>query len=115
MNIPSDFIKFIESNSLMETSLCHDDALYIIFESIEGLEKLNRDLEFEKYVPGFYAFATDGGNELYAFDQNGSVFMLPMIGLSVQHAIKITENWKEFENLIKISANPQRPSAINNE
>ena len=99
----------------METSLCHDDALYIIFEPIQGLEKLNRALEVEKYVPGFYAFATDGGNELYAFDQNGSVFMLPMIGLSAEHAIKITDNWNEFENLIKISANLQHPSANNNE
>jgi len=104
MHTPIEFQKFNDSNTIVEMSLKHDRALNIVFESNQGIVLLNNDLEIEKHAPGFYAFATDGGNEVYAFGQGGAVFMLPMIGLSEKDAIKVANSWIEFEKIIKLSA-----------
>jgi hypothetical protein len=72
-------------------------ALNIVFESIANIAILNDDLEVSKYAPGFCAFATDGGNEVYAFVKMGADYMLSMVGLSAKDAVEITESWIEYE------------------
>jgi len=42
------------------------------------------------------AFAGNGGGEIYAFDTVGAVFMLPMIGMEPEAAIKVADDFLEL-------------------
>ncbi|UVH59303.1 hypothetical protein NWF24_07790 [Variovorax paradoxus] len=41
-------------------------------------------MEVDARAPGFIAFAGDGGGEVFAFDNAGAIFLLPMIGMGME-------------------------------
>ena len=66
--------------------------------SFDEIAKNNSDIEIESYASGFIAFGGDGGGELLAFDGLGAIFMLPMIGMDSDCAIRVAENFQELLN-----------------
>lgn len=67
--------------------------MYVLSASISTT---SAELEVEAYAPGFVAFAGNGGGEIYAFDKAGAVFMLPMIGMESEAAIKVADDFLEL-------------------
>ena len=47
--------------------------------------------------------AYDGGNEVYVFDRQGKVYLLPLVGMSSDLAKKLADSWHEFTQ--KVIAN----------
>ena len=96
-SIPLDYIEYIKATGPYEC-LTRDDAepSYVVLWPFEEIAKNNSDVEIETYAPGFVAFGGDGGGELLVFDTTGAVFMLPMIGMEPDCAIRIAENFKEL-------------------
>lgn len=96
-SIPNDYISYIRENGLFE-GFTVDEARpgYIVLWAVDEITGNNSDIEIEMYAPGFIAFAGNGGGEVLAFDENGSVYMLPLIGMEPEVAIRIADNFQEF-------------------
>jgi len=69
---------------------------YVALWSLDEIAGNNADVEIEVYAPGFLAFGGDDGGELLAFDHTGAVFMLPMIGMAPQCAIRIADSFADL-------------------
>lgn len=95
--IPSDYVDYITDTGPFEC--CTDDDAdpgYVVLWSFDEIAKSNADLEIETYAPGFVAFGGNGGGELLTFDRTGAVFMLPMIGMEPDCALRIGGNFQEL-------------------
>src|SRR5476649_309973 len=101
--IPRDYIEYIKFAGPCEC-LTHDDAEpgYVVLWPLEEIAKNNSDVEIEMYAPDFVAFGGNGGGELLVFDATGAVFMLPMIGMEPDDAIRIAENFQELVNRLEM-------------
>jgi hypothetical protein len=100
--LPSDYISFIESlgEFYTETNIHLD----IEFEPLDKIDQFNKDIEIEKYVKGFIGFACDGGGEIFAFNTQGKVYLLPLIGMSSNTAKEIAESWVVFKQQVLVNA-----------
>ncbi|WP_288393280.1 hypothetical protein [uncultured Herbaspirillum sp.] len=83
-SIPSSYYDYIQENGLFE-GFTVDEARpgYIILWAKDEIPGSNSDIEIETYAPGFVAFAGDGGGEVLVFDEQGAVYMLPLIGIDL--------------------------------
>ncbi len=98
MKLPKQYLTYINNGGETEFEVDSDIGSYIILEPLASVDQFNQDIETATYVPGFLAFASDGGGEAYAFDNEGSVFMLPLIGMSPSNAIKVAKSWEAYES-----------------
>jgi len=64
----------------------------------------NDDIEIREYAPGFLAFAGNGAGEVLAFDASGTVYMLPLIGMEPDQAIKVASTFSELAVRFELSA-----------
>jgi len=96
-SIPSGYRNYIQENGLFE-GFTVDEARpsYVNLWAMDEIAGSNLDIEIETYAPGFVAFAGNGGGEVLAFDEQGSVYMLPLIGMEPEGAIRIADNFQEF-------------------
>lgn len=97
IQLPAVYRVFIATNGLFEgLAGTADDEQYVILWGEDEVATANVAMEVGVYAPGFVAFAGNGGGEIYAFDEVGAVFMLPMIGMEPDVAIKLADDFLEF-------------------
>jgi hypothetical protein len=102
MQVPPDYLTYIRSDSPAFGDLaCDDFDRYFDLWPESDIEQFNTDSEVQKLAPGFVAFATSGGGELYAFNPTGQIFELPCIGMEAHHASQLAESWHEFASRIQ--------------
>ena len=94
--LPSQFVEYIEGGGLMFFETSHEFGGMIEIEELSNISQFNQDIEIETYAPGYVAFATDGGGEAFAFDAEGKVYLLPMIGMTPEAATKIEDSWGSY-------------------
>ena len=47
-------------------------------------------------APGYFGFASDGGDELLALTPEGGVVTMPFVGMDPKDAFPVAETWAEF-------------------
>ncbi|MYM84140.1 hypothetical protein GTP44_19570 [Duganella sp. FT50W] len=104
-SLPSAHVDYINAKGPFEC-FTSDDAEpgYVVLWALDEIPKSNSDVEIEIYAPGFVAFGGDGGGELLVFDSSGAVFMLPMIGMEPDCAIRVAETFEEFISRFDLSS-----------
>ena len=97
IQLPVVYRVFIDTNGLFEgfADLSGDEH-YVILWGEDEVATANSEMDVNVYAPGFVAFAGNGGGEIYAFDTGGAVFVLPMIGMEPDAAIKVADDFLEF-------------------
>jgi|SRR5690349_3722060 len=103
MNLPVDYVHYLESGGTLEAFTMGEPG-YIALWPLANVAQYNADLNVAEYAPGYLAFGSDGGGELLAFDDDGCVYRLPMVGIESRYAIKIADSWGELEQRIEGSA-----------
>lgn len=69
---------------------------YLILWKVDELEQFNKEYEVEKYAPGLFLFASNGGGEGFAFDTRSlpfKVVQVPFIGMDLQHATPVADSF----------------------
>lgn len=94
--LPDDLERFISERGLFAGFTHTDMPGYVALWSIESIPEQNASIEIDVYAPGFLAFAGNGGGEVLAFDAAGAVYMLPLIGMEPEYAIKVADSFAEF-------------------
>jgi hypothetical protein len=98
MQVPLDYLTYLRSDSPTFGEVTSDDFdRYFDLWPESEIEQFNTEYEVPKLAPGFLAFATNGGGELYAFNAAGQIFELPCIGMEARYASLLAESWSEFE------------------
>lgn len=71
------------------------------FWPIEELVNYNSAYEVPVDAPGYFAFATSGGGEMYALSPKGEVVCPAFVGMSPKEELKIASSSAEFEGMLK--------------
>ena len=98
MTLPNEFTNYLETDGDMEFETNYEFGGYIILEPLDLIEQFNTDIEISKHAPNYTAFTSDGGGEVFAFDKEGAIFLLPLIGMSPDDATKVAKSWNEYES-----------------
>lgn len=102
MKFPQEFIDYLRSDAPKFGDLPSFPVYFQLWEETE-LEQFNIEYEVPKYAPGFVGFGSDGGGEMFAFDETGRIFALPFIGMSPKDATFVCESWTQFVSRIVVA------------
>ena len=102
--LPDDLKHFIAEHGLFEGFTRNDNPGYVVLWAIEDIAQQNAAIEMNAYAPGFLAFAGNGGGEVLAFDAAGAIYMMPLIGMEPEQAIKIAGSFSEFAETFELNA-----------
>ena len=100
MDLPKEYIEYVSSDGIKEGEADFEFGGYFRLEPLENLSVVNKEIEIEEYAPGFVAFASDGGGEVFVFDHEGKIYLMPLIGMDSNEAMLVAECWKDYEKQI---------------
>lgn len=100
---PDDLKQFIAEHGLFE-GCTRNGPGYVELWPIEDIARENVAIEMDVYAPGFLAFAGNGSGDVLAFDADGAVYMIPLIGMEPEQAIKIAVSFAEFAKTFELNA-----------
>ena len=75
------------------------------FWPLAEVEQRNSAYEVSTNAPGYLAFASNGGGELYAISPTGAVVFMAFVGMSPHEALPIADSWAAFEALLNVPSN----------
>ena len=99
MNLPNEYVRCVEAGGLLE-AFTEGEPGYIALWPLADIERNNNDLQVTEYASEYLGFGGDGGGELLAFDKDGVIYKLPMIGMEPRYALKVADSWSELEQRI---------------
>lgn len=102
MKTPQEFVAYLRSEAPKFGDLPSFPVYFQLWDEAD-LERFNVEYEVPKYAPGFFGFGSDGGGEMFAFDEEGRIFALPFIGMDPKEATFVCESWKEFVSRIVVA------------
>ena len=103
ITLPDDLKHFIAEHGLFE-GFTRNGPGYVELWAIEAIPQHNAVVEMDASALGFLAFAGNGGSEVLAFDATGAVYMIPLIGMEPEQAIKIADSFAEFAETFELNA-----------
>jgi hypothetical protein len=99
IELPEEYLTLMLHSNGGEGDLAIEPGWFQIWPAEQVIE-LNRGYEVEKNAPGFFAFGSDGGGEMLAFDiregKPWKVVMIPFIPMTADHAVTIAEDFEAF-------------------
>lgn len=102
ITLPDELKQFIAERGLFEGFTRNDSPGYVELWSIEDIPQQNTAIEIDVYAPGFLAFAGNGSGEVLAFDAAGAVYMIPLIGMEPEQAIKVADSFAQFAGTFEL-------------
>jgi len=97
--LPSDYIVFLQACNGGEGELDIEPGWMQLWKAEEVLPH-NRAYETHERLPGFLAFGSSGGGEMFAFDlrknNRGVVVMTPFIPMDAELALVIASTFTEL-------------------
>jgi hypothetical protein len=99
MKLPEEYVRYVEAGGLLE-AFTEGEPGYIALWPLGDIERNNNDLQVVEYASEYLGFGGDGGGELLAFDKDGVVYKLPMIGMEPRYALKVADSWTQLEQRI---------------
>ena len=105
ISVPTKYEAFLAEHGPFEGFLVGDELPgYVELWALGELVGNNREIEIAEYAPGFLAFAGNGGGEILAFNAAGAVYMLPLIGMAPDVAIKVSDCFTELAAKFELAA-----------
>jgi SMI1 / KNR4 family (SUKH-1) len=98
-NLPRTYMRFMKACNGARGAIPYDTG-YIEFFPLETVLSENAAHRIAENLPGFFAFGTDGGDELYVFDLRAAdgapVCSISAKSTSVDDVSPITNSFSEF-------------------
>lgn len=98
-DLPEDYLNFMRHSNGGEGELGIQPGWFQLWEA-ENVIQFGIEYEVPKYAPGFFAFGSNGGGELLAFeitnDGGRPVVILPCIGIETNAAVRVAANFADF-------------------
>jgi hypothetical protein len=100
LKIPEIYLAYLNSEKPKEGFLTSDPGYFQLWP-FQDIVEMNQKYKISEFTENYIAFGSNGGDEMFAFDENGNISMIPFIGMSSVNAIKIAKSWDDFEKLIE--------------
>jgi hypothetical protein len=100
MKTPEEYRKYMTDGGSTSGELSVDPGWFDLWP-VAQLAELNAAYKTDDFVPGFTGFGSNGGGEIFAFDAEGGIFMIPFVPMETQSAVKIAGSWNEFQKMMK--------------
>jgi hypothetical protein len=98
--VPNEIVEYYKANEPLVCEL--DESPYICeFWPFIELMQFNSDYEVQKYAPGYFAFGTSGGGEMFTYSPSGKIVCLAFIGMSPDEELFVADTWRDFENKLR--------------
>jgi hypothetical protein len=98
-NLPRTYVRFLEACDAARGRIPYDTG-YIAFFPLEAALDQNRKHHVGENLPGFFAFGSDGADELYVFDLRGEdgapVCCVSAKATGIADVSRITNSFSEF-------------------
>jgi len=106
VSVPDQYKAFLLAHGPFEGFMSGgEQELYVALWPLDELPGNNSDIQIQEFAPGFLAFASDGGGgEVFAFDDSGAVFMLPLVGMEPRYAMRVAGSFAEFSAQFEFAA-----------
>ena len=104
--LPSAYLDLLRAVNGGEADISHltgDDSSYLDLWEAEDVVQFNTDYMLPQFAPSFFAFGSNGGGELFAFDSrrnDDAVFMVPAIGMSDDTSLPFADSVDAFARRI---------------
>ena len=99
LELPEDYLSFLRKSNGGEGELGVQPCWFQIWRAEDVIE-FGAGYEVPKYASGFFAFGSNGGGEILAFDTRigtpWTIVAIPCIGLKPDEAMLVTSSFKEF-------------------
>ncbi len=99
LELPTDYLDFLRLSNGGEGELGIQPGWFRIWRGEEVIQAAT-DYQVPEYAPGFFAFGTNGGGEILAFDCRSAppwpVVALPCISLAPAEAMPVAANFGDF-------------------
>ncbi|EKK03116.1 Cell wall assembly and cell proliferation coordinating protein [Rhodopirellula baltica SH28] len=108
--LPPGYVALLRLTDGGETFLGHDDpdnGSYLVLWPSTDVLALNNEHDVPSHAPDHFAFGTNGGGEIFAFNTrrgDDAVFMLPSIGLSDDAGMLYCDSFATFLSLLPESS-----------
>jgi hypothetical protein len=116
VELPPEYLAYLrESNGGGGDIGVEPGLLY--FWQTEEVSDNNNGYEVQQNVPGFYAFGSSGGGEMFAFDTRGPkpwpVVIIPFIPMDAEVAIQIARDFSSLTRSfgVPLDEPPEEPPA----
>ena len=104
--IPKDYLDFMATCNGCETEIPVNPWWLIVWAAESIIDRWN-GYEMEEYIPGFMAFGSNGGDEMYVFhlesNDPNKVYMMPYIGMEPDQAIPVADNFRALIEMTVVS------------
>jgi hypothetical protein len=88
--LPPDFITFYAKSNGGDFNTKNR---YFVLWELENLFERNIEFEVNEYLHGFFAFGTDGGNQMYCIKKaTGDIYEIPFIVMSEEDALFVAKS-----------------------
>jgi hypothetical protein len=105
LNLPKDYLDFLSLSNGGEGELPVDPYWFQIW-SAENVLEHNEGYQVAQFLPGFFAFGSNGGGEMLAFDtrKDGAwpVYMIPFVPMEEADAREVASEFLSFAQLFGI-------------
>ena len=71
------------------------------FWPLAEVDRYNVEYEVPTNAPGYLAFGTSGGGEMYCLSPSGKVVCLAFVGMSAKEELFVASSWEEFELMLQ--------------
>lgn len=101
MELPDEYLAFMHSGKpqMGLSDLTGDRENFVLWE-IDHVNQVNKNLGIQEFYPGFLTFGANQSGQLYAFDSDGAVYVLPTSGVASTTVTKVADGWDDFEKHI---------------
>ncbi len=102
--LPPAYLAYLQENGAFEGYLSEGppfggESSVVLFAANE-IQQVNDDYQVDEYADGFVAFGSNGGGELYVFDEAGAVYVMPEVGMEPSSALFAASSFSEFARRI---------------
>jgi hypothetical protein len=97
--LPAAYLAFLSQFNGAEGSLGAEPGWFVVWSAEEALVASN-EYGVSEYLPGYFAFGSNGGGELLVFHlakpTEGQVFMVPAVGMAEPELLSVAGSFAEF-------------------
>lgn len=98
--LPETYLSFLESSNGAEGDLGVTPGWFVVWSAERALSAAI-EYQLGEFLPGFFAFGSNGGGELFVFQiasEHQAVFMVPAIGMSADLLVPISSTFELFRS-----------------
>jgi hypothetical protein len=97
-SLPTEYFELLAASNGGEGELGAEPGWFQLWPA-EQVEDLNLDYEVPANLPGWVGIGSNGGGELFALDELGTILMVPFIPMTRDEAVVVAANLREFAGL----------------